>query len=75
MDMKEYEKQVQILKILTEMQNDGCAPIEVSIGYTSDSGIVMKGILLKSAPPVVAHKLVYFGYSLDITSEGVRVFN
>lgn len=67
-----YEQRAKILELLLEIQKDA-APIELSIGWTKDE-IVRKGIVIKSAAPVVAQKLMEAGYSLEIMPEGVRVY-
>ena len=67
----EYETQGQILELLADIQRNS-APVELSIGW-SHNGAVQQGIVIKSAPPLVAQKLVEAGYCLDIMPQGVRV--
>ena len=73
LEAEKYEAQVQLLGLLADIQRKS-APIELSIGWVSSSNTVQQGIIIKSAPPVVTEKLIEAGYSLDIMSQGVRVF-
>lgn len=66
-----YEAQGQILEMLADIQRNS-APIEISIGYVIN-GTVQRGIVIKSAPPLVTQRLVDAGYLLDIMPQGVRV--
>lgn len=51
-----------------------CAPIDVSIGTTSDNNLVDgMALVIKNAPPVVINRLIHEGYSLDIIDGGVKV--
>lgn len=66
-----YEMQGKILELLADIQRNS-APIELSIGWSAN-GVVQQGIVIKSASPLVAQKLMEAGYCLDITSQGVMV--
>ena len=68
----EYEAQGQILGLLADIQR-GSTPIELSVGWTDSGGTVRQGIVVKSAPPIVAQKLVEAGYCLTIAPQGVVV--
>lgn len=69
----QYEEQGKILDLLADIQRKG-APIELSIGWVDDNRNVMQGIVIKSAPPLAAQKLVEAGYSLSIMRQGVMVY-
>ncbi len=68
----QYEEDGKILGLMAEIQTKS-GPIELSIGWVDKNNTVQQGIVIKSAPPVVARKLVEAGYSLDIMPAGVRV--
>ncbi len=68
----QFETQGKLLEQLANIQRNS-APIELSIGWVDSENIVRPGIMIKSAPPVVAQKLITAGYNLEITPQGVRV--
>lgn len=70
---KDYEVQMDVLKILAEIQKES-VPIHLSIGWTDTDRRIHQGIVLKSAPPAVAKELMDQGYSLDITPQGVKIY-
>lgn len=70
--MKELGEQIALLKLLAETQQYG-APIELSIGWTDEKGIIRQGIVLKEAPPAVIDVLVEKDYLLSVTKHGVMV--
>lgn len=72
LEKEQYAVQQELLSLLGELQRN-TAPIEISIGYTNKNNIVCSGVVIKSAPPVVATKLVEQGYYLDIMKDGVHV--
>ncbi len=69
----QYEEDAMILGLLADVQVKS-EPVELSIGWVDKNNTAQRGIVIKSAPPVVARKLVEEGYSLDIMPAGVRVF-
>lgn len=68
------EQRKEVLAMLADVQDAGTAPIIVTIGSTSKTGIVNHDtIKIQDAPPIVANKLIEAGYSLNITPDGVSV--
>lgn len=64
----------ELLGKLVDVQANGCAPIELSIGGISNEGTVLSDcVMIKSAPPIVSTKLQEWGYNADITRLGVIV--
>ena len=63
----------ELLGKLVDLQ-ESCAPIELRIGRVGKDNVVRNGcIVIKEAPPMVASKLMEYGYHLDITQQGVIV--
>lgn len=60
------------LDLLVEAKDKGCAPIELSIGWLNNN-IVVGGIVIKEAPPIVVNMLIEFGYTLSIMHDGMHV--
>lgn len=73
--LKEYKQEtLELMHLLVEEQ-ENCAPIRLSIGYTQeDTNTVRQGILLLEAPPVVIEKLIQSGYVCDLTERGILVY-
>lgn len=70
----EAENRAGVLEVLSDLQADGCASIEVSIGGTTDGDMVEHDALyITKAPAKVITYLSDMGYSLSVTDDGVRV--
>ena len=68
------EERTNLLNILETIQSNHSAPILLSIGSVSPSGIVEHDtIIIKDAPAIVTKELLSDGYNLSITPDGVRV--
>lgn len=72
-EAREYETLVQVLCLLSEVQQKCGRPVEVSIGWVKD-GVLRPEIVIKSAQSLVTRRLIEAGFSLEILPQGVRVY-
>jgi len=66
-------KSAEVMKCLELLEGIDCSYIELSLGWTDDSNMCRKGLVINSCPPIVITKLVAAGYSLDLTKHGMIV--
>ena len=72
--MKKYkDSDKELLLLLMEMQKK-TSPIELSIGYVTDSNQVRQGIVLHKAAPMVIETLIEKGYLCDLVGQGMMVY-
>lgn len=72
--MKKYkDSDRELLLLLMEMQEQ-TSPIELSIGYVTDSNQVRQGIVLHKAAPMVIETLIKKGYMCDLVGQGMMVY-
>ena len=64
---------MELINILLKAQ-ERTAPIKMSIGYVSEDNQVRQGILIHEASPYIIEMLMRKGYTLDLTSAGMRVY-
>lgn len=70
-----YASLMNALDLIVDYQTiRGCAPVEISIGSTTESGIVQQGTLvIKDAPACIINTLIENGYSISVGKNGVIV--
>ena len=67
------EEKQELLKTLCEIQDSRTAPIELSIGWTDETGFTHDDIVITVAPPKIFNELIEKGYLLSIDDYGARV--
>lgn len=71
---KYKESDRDLLLLLLKMQEE-TSPIELSIGYVTDSNQVHQGIILREAAPMVINTLIDEGYTCSLVKQGMHVYN
>lgn len=63
----------ELLQLLLKMQEE-TSPIDLSIGYVTDSNQVRQGIVLHEAAPMVINTLIEEGYVCSLGKTGMHVY-
>ena len=48
----------------------GCAPVRLTIGYTTKDNIVENGLVIEDCPPTIVDKLIKEDYSVGVHNKG-----
>ena len=51
----------------------GCAPVRLTIGYTTKDNIVENGLVIEECPPIIVDKLTKENYTLSVHNKGLHV--
>ena len=51
----------------------GCAPVRLTIGYTTKDNIVENGLVIEDCPPTIVDKLIKENYTLSVHNKGLFV--
>ena len=51
----------------------GCAPVRLTIGYTTKDKIVENGLVIEECPPSIVDKLLKENYTLSVHGKGLHV--
>lgn len=74
MEKEKYkDSDKELMQLLLKMQEE-TSPINLSIGYVTDSNQVRKGIVLHEAAPMVINTLIAEGYVCSLGEQGMHVY-
>ena len=51
----------------------GCAPVRVTIGYTTKDNIVANGLVIEECPSIIVDKLIKENFTLSVHNKGLFV--
>ena len=51
----------------------GCAPVRLTIGYTTKDNIVENGLVIEECPPTIVDNLIKENYTLSVHNKGLHV--
>ena len=51
----------------------GCAPVRLTIGYTTKDNIVENGLVIEECPPIIVDNLTKENYTLSVHNKGLHV--